>query len=373
MKKIILPLLAVIILSGCSSVKINSQKPVVIDTSSNKEVKKEDNSNISTSSESKLESDGEMVLSSDKKYGVFLVSGEGIKDEVAETTSYYNEIWMFDFATKNKSLLVKSGDIKDLKIANVNKDNFPFSEIHDLILGEFSNDGKYFYFASYAWSTSYAVFSININSKEIKLITDSNYLEVIKAGKYKDMLLTMHHRYYDGGGTYDYYYITDPKNGKDVKNLGENKNKALELVGASLIYNIILKSKLGLSNGIDIYYSRFDNELIKWKAKISAYYDQLDGIKFCVVDEDHKNIDIDKPCDWFWATSGDILGANDITLNPKWDGHWVNYTLNYYKVKFNENERFYNDVYTVTGIVNHIDCGVDDKCVPNIEIVNIEK
>ena len=114
-------------------------------------------------------------------------------------------------------------------------------------------------------------------------------------------------------------------------------------------------------------------DVISWQAKISSYYSQISGIKFCIVDEDHQNVDIDKPCDWFWALSDATMNADNLEINPNWDGHWVNFILNYYKVPFNEDLRFYNDIYTIKGIIYGIDCGMNDKCIPNVDIISIVK
>lgn len=137
---------------------------------------------------------------------------------------------------------------------------------------------------------------------------------------------------------------------------------------SSLTYNQVNNSKIEPEKSPELYNSKSDGGVVEWKAKISSYYSQITGIKFCVIDNDHQNINIDKPCDWFWAFSGDLMDADNIQVNPNWDGDWVGYILNYYKVPFNE-----NGVYTIKGVVNGIDCGVDDKCIPNIDIISITK
>lgn len=140
-----------------------------------------------------------------------------------------------------------------------------------------------------------------------------------------------------------------------------------------LSYNQVFNSKIDPETSIDLHDSKYDGSVIEWKAKISAAYTQIDGIKFCVIDDEHQNIDIDKPCDWFWAFSDGLMSGNDVSVNPSWDGLWVNYTLNYYKVPFNKDSRFYDEIYTIKGIVNGIDCGLDVKCIPNIDIISITK
>lgn len=140
-----------------------------------------------------------------------------------------------------------------------------------------------------------------------------------------------------------------------------------------LTYNKVISSKLKPDKIVTIFKSGYEGQVITWRGKISNYYSQITGIKFCVVDKEHQKIDINKPCDWFWAMSDNLMNADIISANPDWDGKWVNYILKYYKVPFDKNTNFYDEVYNITGEINGIDCGVDDKCIPDIEIINITK
>lgn len=133
-------------------------------------------------------------------------------------------------------------------------------------------------------------------------------------------------------------------------------------------YNQIVGSKKELSNIPGIYKSKYDGENISWQAKISNYYSQISGIKFCVVDNDHKNVDVNKSCDWFWATARELESIDNASINPNWNGDWVNTVLKHYNVDFDKDA-----VYKVVGRVNGLDCGVDDKCRPDIEIISINK
>ena len=142
---------------------------------------------------------------------------------------------------------------------------------------------------------------------------------------------------------------------------------------SNLTYNQVLNSKTEPTNTPDYYKSKYESEVIKWQAKISAYYSQITGIKFCVVDNDHQNIDIDKPCDLFWAFSDDVMDADNTEVNPDWDGQWVDYILNYYKVPFDKNDDFYDKIYTIIGRVNGIDCAMSERCSLDIEIIDIKK
>lgn len=162
-------------------------------------------------------------------------------------------------------------------------------------------------------------------------------------------------------------------NAKSRKELSEEIRNNFYGDFTNATYKQVIDSKSETPVSMDMYDTQFDGDIIEWKAKISAHYSQITGVKFCVVDEDHKNVDIDESCDWFWAFSGETMGADDIKVNPDWDGHWVDYILNYYKVPFNKKERFYDSIYTVKGVVGGLDCGVYEKCVPNIEILSITR
>lgn len=154
----------------------------------------------------------------------------------------------------------------------------------------------------------------------------------------------------------------------------QNKQNVLNFQDENITYKEVLSSKTKTTDEIgEIYKSKFDGKIVTWQGKISAYYSQSGGIKFCVVDEDHKNIDITKECDWFWAISAETSNADDYKINPSWDGNWIDYILKYYKVSFDKNKNFYNDVYIITGKIAEIDCGVIDKCAPYIDIISITK
>jgi hypothetical protein len=145
------------------------------------------------------------------------------------------------------------------------------------------------------------------------------------------------------------------------------------LIDSPLTYKQVVDSKIEGEEDGGYYKSKHEGQTIEWQGKISAHYSQITGIKFCVVDYEHQNINIDQPCDWFWAFADELMGADDRTKNQDWDGKWVNYILNYYKVPFDKDSRFYDEIYTIQGKINGIDCGADDKCVPDIDIIKIIK
>jgi len=149
-----------------------------------------------------------------------------------------------------------------------------------------------------------------------------------------------------------------------LKNKEDNK---------SLTYNQLMSFELEKYNTPGYFRTKEEGKEIEWQAKISDHYSQITGIKFCVIDDEHQNVDISNPCDMFWSFADELMDVDDITINPDWDGNWVKYILNHYNVPFDENSNYFNDVYTVKGIINGIDCAPSDKCSPDIEIISINK
>lgn len=137
-----------------------------------------------------------------------------------------------------------------------------------------------------------------------------------------------------------------------IKVGNENKPKPTSSEQEQLTYIQVMNSKEDSSERLDFYESDREGENVFWLGKVSHYYSQNSGIKFCVIDDDHKDIDINKPCDWFWASSNDNADASDL------------------KIDFSKYKKDCDMSYWVKGKINGIDCAYD-ICVPDIEIISI--
>lgn len=199
-----------------------------------------------------------------------------------------------------------------------------------------------------------------------------------KANGYHNILTHWHMGALNGSETM--YKFSENSDGKmeyqeDFKQMYELEQQPEQIRDFDISYNQVLDAAKKRDGSADI----FKGKSIKWQAKISAYYSQISGIKFCVVDDEHQNVDISESCDWFWASSDEIMGANDLKINPSWDGRWVPYTLNYYGVTFDENDRYYDEVYTVVGKISGVGCDEPDPefpdyvCIMDVDIVEILK
>ena len=97
-------------------------------------------------------------------------------------------------------------------------------EMQDLIaspqLPQFSPDGKNIYFLSSAWTTSGAIHKISLTDNKQNFVCAGNELEVIQKGEHVGKLVVLQHRYFLGGGSYDWYWLIN-QDGTEVGAIGE--------------------------------------------------------------------------------------------------------------------------------------------------------
>ena len=86
---------------------------------------------------------------------------------------------------------------------------------------EFSTNGKLVYFLSEAWTTSGALHVVDTTNGEEHFVCPAAEFEVVQSGEYRDDLLVQQHRYFIGGGSYDWFWLLKP-DGKEVGPVGED-------------------------------------------------------------------------------------------------------------------------------------------------------
>lgn len=84
---------------------------------------------------------------------------------------------------------------------------------------QFSPNGRRIYFLSPAWATSGAVHAVEVASGSERFIAPGNSLEVVPYGTYAGHLVVSQHRYFDEGGSYDWYWLLTPA-GREVRRVG---------------------------------------------------------------------------------------------------------------------------------------------------------
>jgi dipeptidyl aminopeptidase/acylaminoacyl peptidase len=161
--------------------------------------------------------DVEAVLSPDAKWVVFVRRTSGKMIETGSGADKPTELWQIGANGKDPTLLVRCRATE---------------KIEDLIAGfekpQFSSDGRYVFFMTPAWATSSAVHVVDTTNAKEHFFCPGNDLEVLYSGEYRDCLVVQQHRYFLGGGSFDWYWLFRP-DGKEVGPIGESINDFKDL------------------------------------------------------------------------------------------------------------------------------------------------
>jgi WD40-like Beta Propeller Repeat len=154
--------------------------------------------------------DSDPALSPDRNWIVFVRAIPGKKISTGSGDADATELWQIRADGKEATALVRSKE----------------SDKMETILGgfsklQFSSNGKLVYFLSEAWATSGALHVVDIANGKEHFVCPALEFEVVPSGEYKDCLLVQQHRYFIGGGSYDWFWLLR-SDGKEVGPVGED-------------------------------------------------------------------------------------------------------------------------------------------------------
>ena len=153
-------------------------------------------------------------------HGRFVVFVRGTPDKTISTGSgeeEATELCMIGVDGKNPLVLLRGKESSE-----------PRALLAGMSSPQFSPDGKKIYFASAAWATSGAIHVYDLATKEEKFFCEGNAPKVLGSGEYKGHLIVLKHKYFLGGGSYDWYWLVKP-DGTEVGPIGEDAKDFLEL------------------------------------------------------------------------------------------------------------------------------------------------
>lgn len=140
---------------------------------------------------------------------------------------------VFVRATPGKTISTGSGDDEATELCLIDPDGKNLSvlvrgkdneEVSKVLAGfqtpQFSPDGKTVYFVSAAWATSGSVQAYELATKAVRFVCAGSVLEVVPNGEHAGNLLVQQHRYFLGGGSYDWFWLMGP-DGKEIGVVGE--------------------------------------------------------------------------------------------------------------------------------------------------------
>jgi dipeptidyl aminopeptidase/acylaminoacyl peptidase len=136
----------------------------------------------------------------------------GTPDKIISTAAgdvEATELWLVGVDGKKPVMLLRGRESQD-----------PKQVIAGILGGQFSPEGHRLYFVCSAWATSGAVHVVDLGTKKERFFTDGSGLAVVPNGDYKGSLLIQKHKYFIGGGTYDWYWLVRP-DGKEEGPVGE--------------------------------------------------------------------------------------------------------------------------------------------------------
>ncbi|MDD4964331.1 MAG: hypothetical protein PHI11_10495 [Gallionella sp.] len=162
-----------------------------------------------------LHADSNPLLSPD---GQTVVFGRTTRQKAPDSEALERELWISDLSGKQVRRLLAT-----------HHDEVPEKTLTQFNNWIFSADGKQLYFLSAAWAVSNALHVLDMASGKEHYITDANDVLVIGRGKYANHLVVSKHKYFDGGGSSDYYWLVTPK-GREIKMVGEDEEQAARFI-----------------------------------------------------------------------------------------------------------------------------------------------
>lgn len=160
--------------------------------------------------------DYERNLSPDGRFVAFIRPTPGQTIDTVYGEMEATELWISRVDGSEAKMLVR-GTYSDS----------PKKTIAGISTPQFSPDGRKIHFLSIAWVTSEAVHVIDLKSGNEHYLCDGNSLEVIPRGKYAGHLIVNPHRYFLGGGSYDWFWLLTPE-GKEIDPIASGDVDSLE-------------------------------------------------------------------------------------------------------------------------------------------------
>lgn len=97
---------------------------------------------------------------------------------------------------------------------------------------QFSSDGSLLFFLTPWWVTSSALYVFDFKRGEVRYIAPANTLIVLNfcTDEYQDQLILNQHRYFLGGGSYDWYWLYDRAGTKELGPVGDDNETPATII-----------------------------------------------------------------------------------------------------------------------------------------------
>jgi hypothetical protein len=160
-------------------------------------------------------------LSADGRQIAFVRYRLATGDEVTQndrlegnTQSLIGDIWIAAVDGSHPELVLTGGPRPDLvpPVATLPK------ELAGITSTKFDPDAQLVYFIADAWATSGAIYVLDLKTRGVRYFTDGTVFAVLQSEPHRGSLLVSKHRYFEGGGSYDHFWLVSPEGtvGEDV-------------------------------------------------------------------------------------------------------------------------------------------------------------
>ena len=97
---------------------------------------------------------------------------------------------------------------------------------------QFTSDGRKLFFISPAWATSGALHVYDFAEKRPTFVAPANVVIVLSFcdGDHRDQLVLNQHRYFLGGGSYDWFWLYDRTGSKEIGPVGDDSESPESIV-----------------------------------------------------------------------------------------------------------------------------------------------
>ena len=154
--------------------------------------------------------DSAPVLSPDGLWVVFVRAVPGKKISTGAGDVAAEELWQIGVSGKEVTRLVAPKEAENVQNVVAN-----FQDV------QFSCDGRRVFFVTEAYATSGAVHVVDTTNAKEHFVVPGSTVEVVRHGEYRDCLLVQQHRYFIGGGSYDWIWLLRP-DGKEAGPVGDD-------------------------------------------------------------------------------------------------------------------------------------------------------
>lgn len=160
--------------------------------------------------------DSQPSLSPDKRTVVFVRATPGRVFDTATGHEQATELWTVRTDGTGARMLLRGRDGRT-----------PQTTLASFQAPQFSPDGRKIYFLSTAWVVSAAVHVVDVQTGRESYVCPGNSLEVVPRGRYAGHLIVAQHRYFVGGGSYDWFWLMTPQ-GREVGPVSDDTGVWLE-------------------------------------------------------------------------------------------------------------------------------------------------